>query len=184
METILCCPVGRTELVLGKFLMVLTASIGTVVLALLSLGATLHLARRVLAHSVPLQALQNFATIDLGGVAGMFLMLLPVTVMFSAVLLMVGLFSKSFREGQSYTGPLLFVAIIPAIVGMLPGMDLSAVRAVVPLLNVSLICKEMITGIWHWNYILLIFGSTCLYAAVALAVAVWMFHREEVLFRS
>ena len=40
METILCCPVGRTELVLGKFLMVLTASVGTVLLSLLSMGAT------------------------------------------------------------------------------------------------------------------------------------------------
>ena len=42
METILCCPVGRTELVLGKFLMVLTASLGTVLLSLLSMGATFH----------------------------------------------------------------------------------------------------------------------------------------------
>ena len=184
METILCCPVGRTELVLGKFLMVLTASIGTVVLALSSLGATFHIAKRLLAQSVPQPVLQNFATMDFGGVAGVFLMLLPVTVMFSALLLMVGLFSKSFREGQSYTGPLLFIAIVPTIVGMLPGMDLDAARAVVPLLNVSLVCRQMLAGIWNWDYILLIFGSTCLYAGAALAITVWMFHREAVLFRS
>ena len=184
METILCCPVGRTELVLGKFLMVLTASVGTVVLSLLSMGATLQLAKRVLAGSAPREALQNVATIDIGGLAGVFLMLLPVAVMLSAALLMVGLFSKSFREAQSYCGPLMLVVIVPAIAAMLPGVDLNASLAVVPLLNVSLVCKEMISGTWHWNYILLIFGSACLYAAAALAAAVWMFHREEVLFRS
>ena len=184
METILCCPVGRTELVLGKFLMVLTASVGTVVLSLLSMGATLQLAKRVLAGSAPREALQNIATIDIGGLAGVFLMLLPVAVMLSAALLMVGLFSKSFREAQSYCGPLMLVVIVPAIAGMLPGMELNASLAVVPLLNVSLVCKEMISGTWHWNYILLIFGSACLYATAALAAAVWMFHREEVLFRS
>ena len=184
METILCCPVGRTELVLGKFLMVLTASVGTVVLSLLSMGATLKLAKRVLAGSAPRGALQNVATIDIGGLAGVFLMLLPVAVMLSAALLMVGLFSKSFREAQSYCGPLMLVVIVPAIAAMLPGVDLNASLAVVPLLNVSLVCKEMISGTWHWNYILLIFGSACLYAAAALAAAVWMFHREEVLFRS
>lgn len=184
METILCCPVGRTELVLGKFLMVLTASVGTVVLSLLSMGATLQLAKRVLAGSAPRGALQNVATIDIGGLAGVFLMLLPVAVMLSAALLMVGLFSKSFREAQSYCGPLMLVVIVPAIAAMLPGVDLNASLAVVPLLNVSLVCKEMISGTWHWNYILLIFGSACLYAAAALAAAVWMFHREEVLFRS
>jgi sodium transport system permease protein len=184
METILCCPVARTDLVLGKFLMVLTASVGTVVLSLLSMGTTFHIAKRAMAGSVPREALQNVVTVDFGGVAGVFLMLLPVAVMFSALLLMVGLFSKSFREAQSYCGPLILVAMLPTVVAMLPGMDLNASRAVVPLLNVSLICKEMMAGTWHWNYILLIFGSTCLYAAAALAVAIWMFHREEVLFRS
>jgi sodium transport system permease protein len=184
METILCCPVGRTELVLGKFLMVLTASVSTVVLALLSMGATFQFAKRVLAESAPREALQNVATIDIGGLAGVFLMLLPVAVMLSAALLMVGLFSKSFREAQSYCGPLMLVVIVPAIAAMLPGMELNASLAVVPLVNVSLVCKEMISGTWHWNYILLIFGSACLYAAAALAAAVWMFHREEVLFRS
>ena len=184
METILCCPVGRTELVLGKFLMVLTASVGTVVLSLLSMGATFQFAKRVLAGSAPREVLQTVATIDIGGLAGVFLMLLPVAVMLSAALLMVGLFSKSFREAQSYAGPLMLVMIVPAIAAMLPGMELNASLAVVPLLNVSLVCKEMISGTWHWNYILLIFGSACLYATAALAAAVWMFHREEVLFRS
>jgi sodium transport system permease protein len=184
LETILCCPVGRTELVLGKFLMVLTASVGTVLLSLLSMGATFHIAKRAMAGSLPQEALQSVATIDIGGVAGMFLMLLPVAVMFSALLLMVGLFSKSFREAQSYCGPLILFAVLPTVVGMLPGMDLNASRAVVPLLNVSLVCKEMMAGTWHWNYIALIFGSACLYAGAALAATVWMFHREEVLFRS
>jgi sodium transport system permease protein len=184
METILCCPVGRTDLVLGKFLMVLTASLGTVLLSLLSLGATFHVAKRALAGSIPQEALRTVATIDMGGVAGMFLMLLPVAVMFSAVLLMVGLFSKSFREAQSYCGPLILVAVVPTMVAMLPGVDLNASLAVVPLLNISLVCKEMIAGTWHWNYIVLIFGSACLYATAALAATVWMFHREEVLFRS
>jgi sodium transport system permease protein len=184
METLLCSPVGRTELVLGKFLMVLTASVATVVLSLLSLGATFLVAKRLLAHSVPREALQIVATIDIGGVAGVFLMLLPVAVMFSAALLMVGLFSRSFREAQSYAGPLMIVAIVPTITALLPGVDLNASLAVVPLVNVCLVCKEMMAGAWHWNYILLIFGSACIYAAAALAATVWMFHREEVLFRS
>jgi len=184
METILCCPVARIDLVLGKFLMVLTASVGTVVLALLSLTATLHIAKRVLAHSVPQAALQNFSSIDFAGVAGVLLMLIPVAVMFSALLLMIGLFSKSFREAQSYCGPLIMIVVVPTVVAMLPGVDLNASRALIPLLNVSLVCKELMSGIWHWNYILLIFGSTCLYAAVALAATIAMFHREQVLFRS
>ena len=184
LEPVLCCPVGRTDLVLGKFLMVLTASASTVALSLSSMGLTFHFAKRALAGSVPREALQNIATLDPAGLAGVFLMMLPVAVTLSALLLMVGLFSKSFREAQSYCGPLMLVALVPAIAALMPGVELDATRAVVPLLNVSLVCKEMMAGTWHWNYILLIFGSACLYAAAALGATVWMFHREEVLFRS
>jgi sodium transport system permease protein len=182
METILCSPVSRTDLVLGKFLMVLTASLGTVLLSLLSMGGTFQITRH--AFSGAKQATELALTLDPAGLAGVFLMLLPVAVMLSAVLLAVALFAKSFREAQSYTGPLMLVVIMPAMIGILPGMDLNARLALVPLVNVSLVCKEMIAGTWHWFYILLIFGSACVYAAGALAWAVWMFQREEVLFRT
>jgi sodium transport system permease protein len=184
LETVLCCPVGRTELVLGKFLMVLTASVGTVVLALLSMGGTLLLVKQAISGRMPGVLVENIATFDFNGLIGVFLMLLPVAIMLSAALLMVGLFSKSFREAQSYCGPLMLFAMVPSVAAALPGIELNTRLALVPLLNVSLVCKEMMAGTWHWNYILLIFGSACLYAAVALAITVWMFGREEVLFRS
>ena len=53
-----------------------------------------------------------------------------------------------------------------------------------PILNLSLVCKEMLSGVWHWNYIAIIFGSSCVYAAAALALAVRMFNREDVIFRA
>ena len=53
-----------------------------------------------------------------------------------------------------------------------------------PILNVSLVSKELVSGIWHWNYLALIFGSSCVYAAIALALAAKMFNREDVIFRA
>jgi sodium transport system permease protein len=184
METILCCPVARINLVLGKFLAVFTISLATVILSLASMGATFEIARRLFAHALSRQPVLNVTTIDIAGVAGVFVMLLPVAVMLSALMLMIGLFSKSFREAQSYTGPLMLIVIVPTLPAILPGTELSAKLALVPLMNVSLACGEMLEGIWHWNYILLIFGSSCVYAGAALAAAVWMFHREDVIFRS
>ena len=66
---------------------------------------------------------------------------------------------------------------------MLP-IDLNAKLALVPILNASLLCKELVVNTYHWNYIAIIFLSTCIYAAVALFLAVKMFQREDVLFRS
>ena len=184
METILCCPVARINLVLGKFLTVFTISAATVLLSLSSLCATFEVAKTIFAHSLTRKPILNIATIDVVGLSGVFVMMVPVAVMLSAFMLMVGLFSKSFREAQSYAGPLMIFMIIPTLPALLPGTELNAKLALVPLTNVSLACGEMMSGIWHWNYILLIFGSASVYAALALAAAVWMFHREGVIFRS
>ena len=194
METLLCSPVARGEIVMGKFLMVLTGSLSAMILALTSMGlsatgagamfAGSGGARLAAATASAKAATGVLPTIDLFGVFGVLAMVLPVAVLFSALLFTVALFAKSYKEAQSYVGPMVFLVIMPAVVGMLPGIDLNARLALVPILNLSLVCKEMLSGVWHWNYIGLIFGSSCVYAAIALALAVKMFSRESVIFRA
>lgn len=182
METILTSPIERTHLVLGKFFLVLTASLFTAVLAVISMGTSLYAMARVTGaggKGGPLAL-----AISVKGVAAVFVMALPVAVLFSAALLTIALFAKSYKEAQSYLTPLTFVVIIPAVASLLPGVELNARLAVVPILNTSLVCKEIVTGTYHWNYIALIFASTCVYAAAAIFIAVKMFQREDVLFRS
>jgi len=111
-------------------------------------------------------------------------MVVPVAILFAAVAFTVSLFAKSYKEAQSYLAPMMIVVIMPAVLGMLPGIELTAKTALVPILNLSLVCKEMLSGEWHWNFIALIFGSSSLYAGIALTLAVKMFNREDVMFRA
>ena len=191
METLLCSPVARVDIVFGKFMMVLTSSLAAMILALTSTGITLAVAVTVFGGSSSAAAAADagqkagnaIPMIDPVGALGVLAMVLPVAVLFSAVLFTVALFAKSYKEAQSYIAPMMIVVIMPAIIGMLPGIELNAQLAMVPILNLSLVCKEMLSGVWHWNYIAIIFGSTCIYAGVALALAVRMFKREYVIFR-
>lgn len=194
METLLCSPVNRLNIVLGKFLMVLTASITTMLLSLVSMGVSAALgismlggAQAQVARGAAAKAAAEGATIPLidpMGLVGVFCMVAPVAVFFAAVLLTIALFAKSYKEAQSYVSPLIIVVILPALMGMLPGIELTAKTALVPILSLSLVCKEMLSGVWHWHFIALIFASSCLYAAVALGLAVKMFNREDVMFRA
>lgn len=186
METLLCSPVARVDLVLGKFLMVLTSSLAAMACSLASLGLSFAFAGSLLAGGARAAAgakAADLPMIDPVGVIGVLGMVVPVAVLFSAVIFTVSLFAKSYKEAQSYVAPMIFVVILPAVVGMLPGIELNARLALVPILNLSLVCREMLSGVWHWPYIALIFGSTCLYAGAALALAVRMFKREDVIFR-
>jgi hypothetical protein len=176
-----------------KFLMVLTGSLSAMGLALLSMGITAMAGGAIMmggsgATASLGAAAKNSAatmgTIDPVGLLGVLAMTLPVAVLFSALQFTVALFAKSYKEAQSYIGPMVIIVLMPAMIGMLPGIDLNAKLALVPLLNLSLVCKEMLSGDWHWNYIVIIFGSSCLYAAAALALAVRMFKREDVIFRA
>jgi sodium transport system permease protein len=192
METLLCSPVNRINIVLGKFLMVLTASITTMLLSLVSMGVSATLGLTLFSGSA-MQAAQPPAAqaaggviplIDPAGLVGVFAMIAPVAVFFAALLLAIALFAKSYKEAQSYVSPLILVVLVPALLGILPGIELNAKTALVPILNLSLVCKEMLSGIWHWHYIGLIFGSSCLYGAIALGFALRMFNREDVMFRA
>jgi len=183
METILSSPIDRTHLVFGKFFVVLTASLATATLSVISMGGSFA----ILSHFARGQSISEgfpMLTMHPKTVIAVFVMALPVAVLFSAVLMTISLFAKTFKEAQSYLTPMTFVVIVPAIAAVLPGIELTSKLALVPILNVSLLCKELVTGTYHWNYIALIFFGTCFYAGIALFLAVKMFQRESVLFSS
>jgi len=186
METILSSPISRFDLVMGKFFLVLTASLVTAALSVLSMGISFWGIQQLKAFDVTKNpdATAMQLQIKLPAVLSVFLMALPLAVLFSAGLITISLFAKSYKEAQSYISPLMIVVILPAVAAMLPGVELTSKLALIPILNVSLLCKELVTGTYHWNFIALIFLSTCVYAAGALFLAVKMFQREDVLFRS
>ena len=177
-ETILCSPVSRVDLVLGKFLMVLTASIATAILAITSMAASFGVGRKMLLgtmHGAADAALQ--ITITAKAMVAIFFVVLPLAVFFSAALLALSLFAKSFKEAQSYISPLMIVVVLPAVAALLPGVELNAPLALIPVLNTSLVSKEIITGTYHWGLIALIFLSSSVYAGAAIASAVKLFQR-------
>jgi len=181
METLLCSPLARTEIVLGKFLMVLTCACASVVLACVSMLLSFELGGPKTASGAAALGLTH---VDPSGMVGVLVLILPVAVLFSALVFTLGLWARNAREAMSYLGPSMFLIIVPAGIGMLPGIELNGRYALVPILNFSLACHEMLSGVWHWHYLALIFASTCVYAAAALALAVRMFNREEVVFRA
>jgi sodium transport system permease protein len=177
LETLLCSPVARTHLVLGKGLVVLTVSLATAVLSVTSNGAALVFLKSGSAARLPL-------ALDPLALAGVCAMMIPLAVLLSALAVAVGLFARSSKEANTYLQPMLLLAIVPAIVAALPGVEFNYRLAFVPILNISLLCKELLTGACHWGHVLVVFGSTTIYAALAVAAAVALFKRESVLFRT
>lgn len=180
METLLSSPVSRVTLVLGKFLVILTFSLITAALAVGALGGTFWFAVVQLGRAV--EGLD--VAVSPLAVIGVLVLLLPVAAFFSAILLALSLFARTFKEAQTYVSPLILVALLPSVVALMPGVELTPGLALVPVLNVSLISKEVLSGIYPWGYLAGVLTSSVLYAAIALWLAVRLFQKESVVFRA
>ena len=180
METILASPASRAEIVLGKFLLVVTASLVTAALSILSFAITIFGGAELFSELT-----KNFViAVSTRALLAVLVMILPLSLIFAAALLAISVMARSYREAQTYITPLMFIVILPAMASFLPGVELNAKLALVPILNVSLVSKEIFSGQYPWGLIALIFLSTTAYAAAAIYLAVRQFSREEVLFRT
>jgi len=180
LETLLLTPVPRAYLVLGKFLVVFTTGIVSSVLSLTSMGVWIALKGNQIGDELG-EVISSVSPVDLFLVG---FMQLPLAAIFAAILLAISVYAKSFKEAQSLATPLNFLVIIPAMLAMLPGVELSWGWAMVPVTNVALAIKELVKGTIDYALLGGIFGSTALIAAVMVFSCIKWFTREDVLFRS
>jgi sodium transport system permease protein len=192
LETLLASPVPRSAIVYGKFFVVLTSALSTVVFAGLSTMITLPLSGWLIGGMVKGATTTAGASAAAGvmpqinplGFLVSLGMVVPVAILFAAVLLAVSIFARTYKEAQSYAGPMIMVVIMPAVAAMLPGIELNLRLCLIPILNVSLVSTELVSGTFNPVHLAVIFGSSCVYAAIALAVATRLFKQESVLFRT
>lgn len=179
LETLLLVPVPRLRIVLGKFLVVFLAALTAAVLSLVSLGAWAGYKAGSIEGAVG-TVLSSIGALDLALVA---LMFVPAAAMFAAMLLSISIYARSFKEAQSYAVPLNFLVILPAMLPMLPGVEMSWGWAMVPITNIALAIKELVKGTMSYEMLVAILGSSTLLAGALLGFCTWWFRREQVLFR-
>ncbi|WZO99431.1 ABC transporter permease subunit/CPBP intramembrane protease [Isosphaeraceae bacterium EP7] len=190
METLLISPASRGEIVMGKFLTVVLASITTALLNLLSMGLTgMQLARQVGAMSARGMggnpAAAGMAPPSLTSGLWMILLLIPLSVFFSAICVALAVLAKSMKEGQYYMTPLYLISLPLTVLTLMPGIELNLFFSLVPITGVSLLLRSLILGDYATarQFFLPVLLPTIVYGAIALRWAVDQFKREDVLFR-
>lgn len=178
LETLMVAPVPVIDLIVGKFLVVATVSLIAAALNLASIGLTLRFGdvQEMLAQGM--QAKIPMAVLPL-----ILLTMIPFAILFSAILIAVASFARSFKEAQNYVMPVIMAALIPGTAGALPGVELQGVMMVIPVANMVLLTRELLLGHFgNWPAMVVALGSTCFYAVVAVIVAARLFGQEAVLF--
>lgn len=179
LETIILSPSTRTEIAVGKFGVILTAALIAALLGVISI--TISVKYIILTGQLKEQF--DFQ-IGPGTAALVALLAVPPAAAFSGIFLAISIYARSFKEAQNYIAPLQFAAILPAMAGLIPGLEMNWRIALIPLVNVSLLSKDFLKGDTDWGYYALTLASCLVLAGLCLAYCVRQFQREEVLFRS
>jgi sodium transport system permease protein len=178
-ETLLTSPANRFQIVFGKFMVVTLAGLISASVSIIGLFIAVRLAFRI-----PPQILDTvLRIIEPGSIALLLSLLIPLCVLFAAVLLSFSIYAKSFKEAQSIMTPMNFIVIFPAIIGLLPGIKLNATTALLPIINVSLATKDIISGTIKTGLLLEVYLSMFTLAGISLFFCSRWFEREDVIFR-
>jgi len=181
LETLLVSPASRGEFVIGKYLVILTTGIVAALLSMASLTFSMnYMIDEMLSKATTELLALRF---DLEMVILVIMIVLPLAGIFASVLLSISIFARSFKEAQSYITAMNMFIILPAFISFLPGVELDFKMSLIPIVNVSLIIKDAISGTVEWNFVISAFISTLLLAALALLFSRRWFERESVLFR-
>ena len=182
-EAFLAAPVHRLEIVVGKILAGTVAIAVTAALTLASLVFSLR-NESFAGRSPEMKAMLQTVPLDAGNLALIAVTLLPLAIFAASLMIAIATFARSFKEGQSYLTPVALLVIFPALLGGLPGLELSPLTAWIPILNAS----QLIRGILLGDFTPTVFGLTLaaniVYAGVAAVIATRTFNNEKVLFRS
>ena len=174
MEILIASPAPRWSLLFAKYVAVVSVALLTAVANLSSMFTTLYvtglgkilLGEKALSVPVLLQV---------------FCLLVLFSMFFSAVMLTLTSFAKSFKEAQAYLIPVMLLALAPGVLSLLPGIEFTPLLACVPLVNIVLLARDLLLGNANLALALAAIFSTMVYAAAAIGIAARLFGSDAVL---
>lgn len=176
LETLMAAPIPRVGILVSKFIAVLTVAVFTAVLNLIGMFATVWVFQLdkqfgdgAFTWTVMLQIL---------------LLLILFAAFFSALLLAVTSFAKSFKEAQVYLIPIILLSLGPGLIAMSPGMKLDGLNTITPMINILLLARDVIQSNVAFVPAAVAVISTLIYAYLAIRLAARIFGSDSILYSS
>jgi ABC-type Na+ efflux pump permease subunit len=139
LETLITSGAGRTEIATAKHLAIFT--VGLTITLMQVVYALIYIRLNVI------QLPANFS-IDLSGssIMQLFILFVPLAAAIAAALLIVSAYARTYKEAQLHFFPLFMGSLVPALAAVIPGLKSRSIIAFVPLANVSVAAREVLTG--------------------------------------
>lgn len=181
--TLLVSQLSRTEIVLGKFLTILAASLTSSILSAVGLLLGVYFFGGNLTTGTSQQMQASFS-LSLGAFGWIIAILIPLAIILSALVVIVGSYARSQKEASMYLMPIYMVIVLIGLVSMTGSTTFIGTRFLIPIANALYALQEIIIGNLEFSHILYTLAANLVCGALLIAASVQAFKREAVLFRS
>ncbi|MBP7146052.1 MAG: ABC transporter permease [Acidobacteria bacterium] len=175
-ETLMTAAVPRPRIVVAKYLYVATfgAAAGLLNLAAMVLSMPSIIAPLVRRTGEELSFSLAWGAIPVIG-AGLVLLAL----FLAAGMMLLASFARTFREGQTMVTPFYLLAILPLMFLGREGIEFNLTLALIPIVNVTMVFREAIFGVYHWPLIAVTLLSGVVVIALCLRLAAFVLQFED-----
>lgn len=162
LETLLSTSAARSEIVGAKLLAVVSVGVATVLIQ--AFNFVLYMGLEIL----PFES-EVALRVTPGTAAALLVLLLPVAALASGAMLYVSAASRTAREAQFMSGPVMILGLVPALAPLLPGLEAGSPVLLVPVAGASVCLREALAGRTDWLFT----GVAALSTAAAAALLAW-----------
>ena len=179
LETLLSSPATKFEITVGKLMVVSLAGMVSGLISVVGISAPIYLLGNIpdQIKSTVLEIISPFIIVSV------IILMIPIAIFFASMLLSISFYARSFKEAQSLMGPLNIVIIVPLMLTLGPGIEIDHITALIPLINVGLLTKEILAGSAKPIYFIETLSSLLFFAAIGIRFSVYWFNKENTIFR-
>jgi len=102
----------------------------------------------------------------------------------AAGMMLFASFARTFKEGQALTSPFYMLVLLPVMFLQAPGLKFSIALAFLPVVNVTMMVREALSGTFHWPQIGITLAMSLLAIALCIRAAAYILQFEDVVLGS
>jgi sodium transport system permease protein len=175
LATLLSSQMSNREIIVGKLLVVSFTGVVSSILSVVGL---------CIAITMNDTTSSQFLSLSLYRILMILLILLPTSIFLSSLIVNIGMYSRSMKEGSSYTTPLYMMIIFLGVLTTIEGFNLNDSFYFVPILNALFLLRSIIFSQIDIKLYLITLLATLLYTVLSIHLSLKLCEREEVLFRT
>ena len=176
LETLLTFPVKASELITGKYLACVIASIVASLIGLILTIGSIFIASNSFEIFKSYEFSINISTILIGIIT-----CLAASLFISGLAIAITSFAKTYKEAQSSSQVLSILTVIPMMISLL-GIDITTTYYLIPIANYVQLLMDIFSKEFNILNILIVLISSIIYVLLVISYIVKQYKEEKVLF--